>query len=544
MPSNVLEACMMNDAVEDLRVLLRYTFGSLYVLREQDVAPKEKKVKRRLERVACDEWVRRGMVRCRESDSEYDEEDSCSNEMECNEGKEEMDVEDDKEDSEKEEEESEYADSDEEEMRAMRQFREEGKQDTSRLRNVIHPLVMAVRYNAIACAKYLLDAKKVEADVSALATLNPALGDQIAQAGGVSAVCARVFGPESLKKQGRVLLQAAVLQDDVESFKKSVALLQAEHFDVKQLVKSSKAFASLLEFAVNRQCFNCAMYLLQNCEFREKEVVSAYSLLADQACGMNVNLTLSKLNRPRDGEDGAVKLYTAMVRMIQAIPAGLKERVLGILVRTFMKVNRAYLAEDVVQQAAKTAEGVVKEVEDMENILKYVLITVNAEGMRFLIETLGLKAKLMKEDPRGYTVVEQVMTAYITGVVRGNAVRASEAEDRMEVEEKTKKKEEALAKESEENKARVALYRLLRSEPQRVAQMLELVLKASDGQKRELVTMEDVQKRVKMDAQQASENTSGRRCIVKRSNKADYAYKCNSTTRTLEQTQMKMERCA
>ena len=43
MPSNVLEACMMNDAVEDLRVLLRYTFGSLYVLREQDVAPRRRR---------------------------------------------------------------------------------------------------------------------------------------------------------------------------------------------------------------------------------------------------------------------------------------------------------------------------------------------------------------------------------------------------------------------------------------------------------------------------------------------------------------------
>lgn len=52
---------MMNDAAEELRVLVRYTFGSLNVLREQDVAPKEKKVKRKLESVVRDEWVwRRG----------------------------------------------------------------------------------------------------------------------------------------------------------------------------------------------------------------------------------------------------------------------------------------------------------------------------------------------------------------------------------------------------------------------------------------------------------------------------------------------------
>lgn len=54
-PANVKEVCMMNDAAVELRVLVRYTFGSLNVLREQDVAPKEKKVKRKLESVVCDE---------------------------------------------------------------------------------------------------------------------------------------------------------------------------------------------------------------------------------------------------------------------------------------------------------------------------------------------------------------------------------------------------------------------------------------------------------------------------------------------------------
>ena len=41
--------CMMNDAEAMLRAVVRYTFGSLNVLREQDVKREEKKkVKRQL----------------------------------------------------------------------------------------------------------------------------------------------------------------------------------------------------------------------------------------------------------------------------------------------------------------------------------------------------------------------------------------------------------------------------------------------------------------------------------------------------------------
>ena len=46
---------MMNDAAEELRVLVRYTFGSQNELREQDVAPKEKKVKLKLESVVSEQ---------------------------------------------------------------------------------------------------------------------------------------------------------------------------------------------------------------------------------------------------------------------------------------------------------------------------------------------------------------------------------------------------------------------------------------------------------------------------------------------------------
>ena len=48
-PTNLMALCMMNDAEAMLRAVVRYTFGSLNVLREQDVTREEKKtVKRQL----------------------------------------------------------------------------------------------------------------------------------------------------------------------------------------------------------------------------------------------------------------------------------------------------------------------------------------------------------------------------------------------------------------------------------------------------------------------------------------------------------------
>ena len=583
----------MNDAEAMLRAVVRNTFGSLNVLREQDVKREEKKkVKRQLGSgmdVEDDEWVCAcGVRRSEYDDSEYDYSDSESE----SEKEEAMDVEDDEEEEEGEESvESEYADSDEEEMKAMRQFREEGKQDNARLTNPVHPLAMALRYNAAQCVAYLLDMKKVEEDVTALLSRNPALNVLITEAGGVEKVCDRVFGPESLQKQGRVLLEAVTMVNDVEAFKRYEALLGERGYDVKQLVKSSKAFPSLLEFAMNGQFFNTAEYLIEHFTFRDKEVVSAYTLLASAMTGMTVNLEEEEPRRVRRGsrqkKDYPLTLYSSAVRLIQRIPAGLKDRVLDVLMKQLLESNRSRLVEDVVGASVKgeksekesekeseegekesvkesekdsmevekskeskesekdSTENETKPITSLENadsIVQCVIDSMNEAGMRFLIETMGLKSQIMKENPRGYTVIERVMTKYIERSMTRQGVTTAKAEDADREEQRQKAKEEALEKKSEEDKARVHLYRLLQTEPESIAKMLELVLATGNGQKRELISIDEVQKRVKKDAEEVSKRNKGRRGVGRMQEQEAYTYKRNNGTECLEQTDSVVKR--
>ena len=572
-PTNLMALCMMNDAEAMLRAVVRNTFGSLNVLREQDVKREEKKkVKRQLGSGMDgedDEWVCAcGVRRSEYDDSEYDYSDSESE----SEKEEVMDVEDDEEEEEGEKEsvESEYADSDEEEMKAMRQFREEGKQDNARLTNPVHPLAMALRYNAVQCVAYLLDMKKVEEDVTALLSLNPALNVLITEAGGVEKVCERVFGPESLQKQGRVLLEAVTMVNDVEAFKRYEALLGARGYDVKQLVKSSKAFPSLLEFAMNGQFFSTAEYLIEHFTFRDKEVVSAYSLLASAMNCMNVTLEEEEPRRVRRGSrqkrDYPLTLYSSAVRLIQRIPAGLKDRVLDVLMKGLLESNRSRLVEDVVGASVKESEKDSMEVEkskeskesekdskenetkpitsleNADSIVQCVIDSMNEAGMRFLIETMGLKSQIMKENHRGYTVIERVMTKYIERSMTRQGVAATKAEDVDREEQRQKAKEEALEKKSEEDKARVHLYRLLQTEPESIAKMLELVLAAGNGEKRELISIEEVQKRVKKDAEEVSKRNKGRRGVGRMQEQEAYTYKRNNGTECLEQTDSVVKR--
>lgn len=525
-------------------------------------------------------------VRCSEyDDSEYDYSDSESE----SEKEEAMDVEDDEEEEEGEKEsvESEYADSDEEEMKAMRQFREEGKQDNARLTNPVHPLALALRYNAVQCVAYLLDMKKVEEDVTALLSRNPALNVLITEAGGVEKVCERVFGPESLQKQGRVLLEAVTMVNDVEAFKRYEALLGERGYDVKQLVKSSKAFPSLLEFAMNGQFFNTAEYLIEHFTFRDKEVVSAYTLLASAMTGMTVNLEEEEPRRVRRGsrqkKDYPLTLYSSAVRLIQRIPARLKDRVLDVLMKQLLESNRSRLVEDVVgasvkgekseKESEKESEESEKEsekdsmevekskeskesekdsketetkpitsLENADSIVQCVIDSMNEAGMRFLIETMGLKSQIMKENPRGYTVIERVMTKYIERSMTRQGVAATKAEDVDREEQRQKAKEEALEKKGEEDKARVHLYRLLQTEPESIAKMLELVLAAGNGEKRELISIDEVQKRVKRDAEEVSKRNKGRRGVGRMQEQEAYTYKRNNGTECLEQTDSVVKR--
>lgn len=373
--------------------------------------------------------------------------------------------------------------------------------------------------------------------------------------------------------------------NDVEAFKRYEALLGERGYDVKQLVKSSKAFPSLLEFAMNGQFFSTAEYLIEHFTFRDKEVVSAYSLLASAMNCMNVTLEEEEPRRVRRGSrqkrDYPLTLYSSAVRLIQRIPAGLKDRVLDVLMKQLLESNRSRLVEDVVGASVKgeksekesekeseegekesekesekdsmevekskeskesekdSKENETKPITSLENadsIVQCVIDSMNEAGMRFLIETMGLKSQIMKENPRGYTVIERVMTKYIERSMTRQGVTTAKAEDADREEQRQKAKEEALEKKSEEDKARVHLYRLLQTEPESIAKMLELVLATGNGQKRELISIDEVQKRVKKDAEEVSKRNKGRRGVGRMQEQEAYTYKRNNATGSLEQT--------
>ena len=80
------------------------------------------------------------------------------------------------------------------------------------------------------------------------------------------------------------------------------------------------------------------------------------------------------------------------------------------------------------------------------------------------------------------------------------------------------------------------LYRLLQTEPESIAKMLELVLAAGNGLKRELISIDEVQKRVKRDAEEVSKRNKGRRGVGRMQEQEAYTYKRNNATGSLEQT--------
>ena len=184
---------------------------------------------------------------------------------------------------------------------------------------------------------------------------------------------------------------------------------------------------------------------------------------------------------------------------------------------------------------SKEKQEPITSLENADSIVQCVIDSMNEAGMRFLIETMGLKSQLMKENPRGYTVIERVMTKYIERSLTRQGVATTKAEDVDREEQRQKAKEEELEKKSEEDKARVHLYRLLQTEPQSIAKMLELVLATGNGKKRELISIDEVQKRVKKDAEEVSKQKGGRRGVGRMQGQEEYTYKRNNGTDSLVQ---------
>lgn len=518
---DIIKPAIMNDNVSMIRLLLHYCFLGLNVLRAKDVEPKKNVVKRRL--VNHYDWDDSDF-----SDYSYsDEEEQVDDEEKKEELKKAMEEEDDKELNEEgkveEEEESEYADSDEEEMKALRQFKQEGKMEADEKRsNEMHPVLIALRYAAEKALAYFLDPARMKEDLEILKKDNADYAAYFEEADGVDAVYERVFSLKYIKNDYRLLLEAAAMTDDESTFKKLTEVMKGQGMDIERLVHRSKFYPSLIEFCLSHCCYIVGQYLLKNFSFREKEVVEAYMSLSNTVTNLHVDVMSVNRAVPKCGFSGwstrcsnsnqdsvsiSLYIYKSFMQLVQLIPKEFKDKVLDKMMSQVLTINRPALIEQLVKEMPV-------QLQQFDDIVKSVVSSNNDTALRLLIDCMGLKEKLMKENPNGYTIVELVMTKYIEDIIKKNRRIDDENENKKERDERQRRIEDEFAKDTNMQEL-IDLYRLMQNGTGSSAKMLQLVLEASNGQQRVLTTLEEVQERVKRDSADITESEANkrRRCL-------------------------------
>ena len=522
---DIIKPLIMNDNVPMIRLLMHYTFLGLNVLRAKDVEPKKDVVKRRLVNHYDDDSDF--------SDYSYSDDYDDEDEEKKEELKKAMEEENDKELNEEgkveEEEESEYADSDEEEMKALRQFKQEGKAEVDEKRsNVMHPILIALRYASEKALSYFLDPARMKEDLEILKQSNEDYAKYFEEADGIDAVYERVFSLKYMKNDYRLLLEAAAMTDDEKIFKKLVETLKSQGLDIDKLIHRSKFYPSLLEFCLLYRYYVVGQYLLKSFSFREKEVTEAFCGLSRNVTNLHVDITSVNVGHKLTVRMGwssrgsisyndnsmmsSLYIYKSFMQLIQLIPKEFKDKVFDKMMSEVLTINRPALIE-------KLAKEIPVKLEQFDDILKSVIGSNNDTALRLLIDCMGLKEKLMKENPNGYTIVELVMTKYIEDIIKNQRNNKKEREDEEERKEHMKLLEDEFMKVTQTQEL-VELYRLLKNGTGSSAKMLQLVLEASNGQQRELTTLEEVQDRVKRDAADIAENEFGkrRRCLGRMGN--------------------------
>ena len=208
-----------------------------------------------------------------------------------------------------------------------------------------------------------------------------------------------------------------------------------------------------------------------------------------------------------DGVSKSLYIYKSFMQLIQLIPKEYKDKVLDKMMSQVLTINRPALIE-------KLAKEIPVQLEQFDDILKSVIGSNNDTALHLLIDCMGLKDKLMKENPSGYTIVELVMTKYIEDIIKNQRNNKKERDDEAERNQHTEMVENQYFQETNTQEL-VELYRLMKNGTGSSAKMLQLVLEASNGQQRVLTTLEEVQERVKRDSKEISENEANkrRRCL-------------------------------
>ena len=369
------------------------------------------------------------------------------------------------------------------------------------------------------------------------------MNDEI-EADGIEQVYDRVFTLKYHKKDARLLLQLATANNNVQVFQQLLKQLEAEQFDLKQLVHASKQYPSLLEYSVNMQCFSMTAYLLQTFSFRGYELCSAFQLLASKLNEINVSYYRSTLARmpgmrirrpPMTAMRMAsvmdpVELYSTIISLVDLIPVDSKSKILDVFIRTILTTPRPAILREVLEHVP----GGVTELSDYDQIVTQVIQSHSDDAMQILIDCLGLRARLMHEDSRGRTVVDSVMDEFVEKTTHNQEIQQARRDDAEEVE-KMEEEEREMFADTEEKKKLVTLEKKYVSGKKSLVRMLKLVLEGANGQPRVLTTAEAVQKRVKRESKKVAESTfrGRRRCIQRGIQDSDYVYKTNPRMQTM-----------
>ncbi|CBK20043.2 uncharacterized protein [Blastocystis hominis] len=413
-------------------------------------------------------------------------------------------------------------------MKALRQFKQEGKAEVDEKRsNAMHPILIALRYAAEKSLSYFLDPAKMKEDLEILKQSNEDFSKYFEEADGIDAVYERVFSLKYVKNDYRLLLEAAAMTDEEKIFKKLVETLKGQSLDIDKLVHRSKFYPSLIEFCLSHRCYVVGQYLLKTFSFREKEVTEAFCSLSQTVTNLHVDITSVRTghsltvcmgwnSRGSSSSDNGMMtslyIYKSFMQLIQLIPKEFKDKVLDKMMSQVLTINRPALVEKLVKE-------IPVQLQQFDDIVKSVIASNNDTALGLLIDCMGLKEKLMKENPNGYTIVELVMTKYIEDIIKNQRNNKKEREDEEERKEHTKLVEDEFMKKTQMQEL-VDLYRLMKNGTGSSAKMLQLVLEASNGQQRELTTLEEVQDRVKRDSADIAENDLGkrRRCLGRMGN--------------------------
>lgn len=116
-------------------------------------------------------------------------------------------------------------------------------------------------------------------------------------------------------------------------------------------------------------------------------------------------------------KENLVVLYQNIIHLIDLLPVNYRSKAIEKLLQN-MQMTQTEVLQEVLEHIPRD----LSQLEDYDKIVEKVIEGESADAMHFMIESLGLRAHLMDENAKGYTVVESVMQHYMKNVCTRTAI--------------------------------------------------------------------------------------------------------------------------